>query len=61
MTRMTRFAFLGLVLLEAQVDAVKRPHILIIVADDLGWNDVQWFAVPCQCYEHGFRRAVGSF
>ena len=26
----------------ANATAVRRPHILLVVADDLGWNDVSW-------------------
>ena len=25
-----------------QISAPRRPHIVVIVADDLGWNDVSW-------------------
>ncbi|KFM73873.1 Arylsulfatase B, partial [Stegodyphus mimosarum] len=24
------------------ISAAERPHIIFIVADDLGWNDVGW-------------------
>ncbi len=39
--------FLALLIIAASALAVAAPastppHILLIVADDLGWNDVQW-------------------
>jgi arylsulfatase A-like enzyme len=36
------FFVLGLANLSSAAEAVKKPNILFIVADDLGWGDVGW-------------------
>uniref|UniRef100_A0A914V2Q0 Sulfatase N-terminal domain-containing protein n=1 Tax=Plectus sambesii TaxID=2011161 RepID=A0A914V2Q0_9BILA len=35
-------ALVSVIVVVLTVDAVRRPNILLIVADDHGWNDVDW-------------------
>ncbi|XP_061181266.1 arylsulfatase I-like [Saccostrea echinata] len=39
---MLRGTFLAFCVLFPVLEGAKKPHILFIVADDLGWNDVGW-------------------
>ena len=39
MTEIKKF-LTAIILLPILIEAEKRPHIIVIVADDLGWNDV---------------------
>ena len=43
---MFRGPIVCLLLCAAPADAADRPNVLLVVADDLGWNDVGWHGGP---------------
>ena len=38
--KMNGFTFLSVLALVSITTAAKQPHILLIIADDYGWNDI---------------------